>query len=113
LILSGNRTAVFRFAQNVIQGKQDCRLNSFAVFLDFYEGFIQTHRTAVFRFAQNVIQGKQDCRFSLRSKRLPKGWVYSNPYNKMLRISLGFLLLICLQKQAFDTASKQKTPSLS
>jgi hypothetical protein len=25
----------------------------------------------------------------------------------------GFLLLICLQKQAFDTASKQKTLSLS
>jgi hypothetical protein len=28
-------------------------------------------------------------------------------------ISLGFSLLICLQKRAFDTASKQKTLSLS
>jgi len=62
---------------------------------------------------KNGSQSKQDCRFSLRSKRLPNGWVYSNPFNKMLRISLGFLLLICLQKQAFDTASKQKTLSHS
>ncbi len=33
--------------------------------------------------------------------------------SQLLRSCLGFLLLICLQKQAFDTASKQKTPSLS
>ena len=33
--------------------------------------------------------------------------------SQLLRSRLGFLLLICLQKQAFDTASKQKTPSLS
>jgi hypothetical protein len=47
-----------------------------------------------------------------RLPRLLRG-AYSNPFNKMLRILLGFLLLICLQKRAFDTASKQKTLSLS
>jgi hypothetical protein len=38
---------------------------------------------------------------------------YPNPFNKSLRVLLCFLLLFCLQKQAFDTASKQKTLSLS
>jgi hypothetical protein len=55
----------------------------------------------------------QDCRFSLRSKRLPKMAGVPKPFQQYrVAISLGFLLLICLQKRAFDTASKQKTLSL-
>ena len=44
-------------------------------------------------------------------RRLPKGGVPKPFQRYRFAILLGFLLLICLQKRAFDTASKQKTLS--
>ena len=37
---------------------------------------------------------------------------YPKPSKQTLRVRLAFLLLVCLRKQAFDTASKQKSLSL-
>ena len=52
----------------------------------------------------------QDCRLRrlpyTSTRGLPK------PFRYCFAVA-GFLVLICLQKQAFDTASKQKTLSLS
>ncbi len=64
----------------------------YAVFLNFYEGRTLT-----------LLILFQDCRL----RRLPKllRGVYSNPFNKMLRISLCFLMLINLRERAPDVAS--------
>jgi len=68
------------------------RTAGFAVFLNFYEGFTLT-----------LLILFQDCRL----RRLP--WLlqgaYPNPFNKMLRISLCFLMLINLRERAPDVAS--------
>ncbi len=66
----------------------------FADFLHFYEGLTQT---------LSGLSAEADFLNGGRTQTL----------SQLLRSCLGFLLLICLQKQAFDTASKQKTPSLS
>jgi hypothetical protein len=36
---------------------------------------------------------------------------YPKPFKQTLRVRLAFLLLVCLRKRAFDTASKQKSLS--
>ena len=43
---------------------------------------------------------------------LPRWAPYPKPSKQTLRVRLAFLLLVCLLKQAFDTASKQKSLSL-
>ena len=42
-------------------------------------------------------------------RRLPNDSLYTKPFKSKLRLLFGFLLLVCLRKRAFDTASKQKT----
>ena len=42
-------------------------------------------------------------------RRHPNNSLYTKPFKSKLRLLFGFLLLVCLRKQAFDTASKQKT----
>ncbi len=69
-------------------------LSAGADFLNFYEGRTQT---------LSGLSAEADFLNGGRTQTL----------SQLLRSCLGFLLLICLQKQAFDTASKQKTPSLS
>jgi hypothetical protein len=58
-------------------------------------------------FTQSLIAGLTKLRFVVPTiTGVPK------PFRYCFAVA-GFLLLICLQKQAFDTASKQKTLSLS
>ena len=45
-------------------------------------------------------------------RRLPRWAPYPKPFKQTLRVRLAFLLLVCLRKQAFATASKQKSLSL-
>ena len=42
-------------------------------------------------------------------RRLPRNSLYTKPFKSKRSLLLGFLLLVCLRKRAFDTASKQKT----
>ena len=42
-------------------------------------------------------------------RRLPRSSLYTKPFKSKRSLLLGFLLLVCLRKRAFDTASKQKT----
>ena len=39
----------------------------------------------------------------------PNNSLYTMPFKSKRSLLLSFLLLVCLRKQAFDTASKQKT----
>ena len=41
-------------------------------------------------------------------RRLPRWAPYPKPFKQTLRVRLAFLLLVCLRKQAFDTALKYK-----
>jgi len=76
----------------------------------------------------NFCEGVVDCRLRFTSptssveengtvgcvslRRLPRWAPYPKPFKQTLRVRLAFLLLVCLRKQAFDTASKQKSLSL-
>ena len=42
-------------------------------------------------------------------RRLPQWAPYPKPFKQTLRVRLAFLFLVCLRKQAFATALKQKS----
>ena len=53
----------------------------------------------------------RDCRLTSFADFLG-GDPYPKPFKQTLRVRLAFLLLVCLRKRAFDTASKKKASHL-
>ena len=92
-------SAALRFADllgcGLTQIPRDCRLR-FTSPTSSAIGLTQSPKIgiAVFRFTQNVF---------------PIHWINPKPFKQTLCVRLAFLLLVCLRKRAFDTASKQKT----
>ena len=87
-------------------GLRDCQLHFTSP-----TSSVKANETAVFHFVQNVFP-KASGLSAHFIRRLPRWAPYPKPFKQTLRVRLAFLLLVCLRKQAFATASKQKSLSL-